>query len=55
MVMDGDDTPLAKIIPLTREVSRRGRGSLCDELITDKGWDAADINTDIARDFGLEP
>jgi len=55
IIISRDGTPVAKIVPLTREVSRRGRGSLRGELITAEDWDSVDVNADIARDFGLEP
>jgi len=45
--------PVAKLIPLTRAVHRTGRGSLRGKLVLTDGWDAQDVNEDIARDFGL--
>jgi prevent-host-death family protein len=54
IVICRDGTPVAKIAPLTREVSRHGRGSLRGKLVTAQDWDSAEVNADIARDFGLE-
>lgn len=55
IVISRDGTPVAKIVPLTREVSGRGRGSMRGKLVTAQDWDSAEVNADIADDFGLEP
>jgi prevent-host-death family protein len=48
-------TPVAKVIPLTRRVSRTGRGSLAGQLVVTEDWDSREVNDAIAADFGLEP
>jgi prevent-host-death family protein len=47
--------PVAKVIPLTRSVSRRGRGSLRGTLVLTEDWDSDEVNDAIARDFGMMP
>lgn len=47
--------PVAKVVPLTRTVSRPGRGSLRGKLVTAEDWDSPEVNEAIARDFGLTP
>jgi prevent-host-death family protein len=46
-------TPVAKVIPLTRRVDRRGRGSLRGRLVITEDWDSPEVNDAIAHDFGL--
>ncbi|MBV9382009.1 MAG: hypothetical protein JOY82_22170 [Streptosporangiaceae bacterium] len=46
---------MAKIVRLTRQVSRRGRGSLRGKLVLAADWDSAEVNDAIARDFGAMP
>jgi prevent-host-death family protein len=46
-------TPVAKIVPLTRRVSRTGRGSLRGRLVTAPDWDSDEVNEAIACDFGV--
>jgi len=48
-------TPVAKVIPLTRQVNRVGRGSLAGKLVVADDWDSRDVNEGIATDFGLAP
>lgn len=48
-------TPVAKVIPLTRRISRTGRGSLAGKLVVADDWDSRDVNDAIAADFGLAP
>jgi prevent-host-death family protein len=48
-------TPVAKVVPLTRRVSRTGRGSLRGRLVTARDWDSDEVNDAIARDFGMLP
>jgi prevent-host-death family protein len=48
-------SPVAKVIPLTRRVSRTARGSLAGRLVTAEDWDSPDVNESIATDFGLAP
>lgn len=45
--------PVAKVVPLSRTVHRTARGSLRDELVLEPGWDSAEVNDEIARDFGM--
>jgi prevent-host-death family protein len=46
-------TPVAKVIPLIRGVTRRGRGSLAGQLVLTDGWDSPEVNEQVARDFGV--
>jgi prevent-host-death family protein len=46
-------TPVAKVVPLTRHVSRAGRGSLAGKLVLADDWDSPAVNEAIAADFGL--
>lgn len=46
-------TPVARIIPYTREVRRTARGSLRGELVLPPDWDSDEVNGEIARDFGM--
>ena len=48
-------TPVAKVVPLTRRVSRTGRGSLAGKLVVAADWDSDDVNDTISADFGLAP
>ena len=48
-------TPVAKVVPLTRQVSRSGRGSLAGKLLLSDDWDSREVNEAIAADFGLTP
>ena len=47
--------PVAKVIPLTRRIERRGRGSLRGKLMVAEDWDSDEVNEAIARDFGMTP
>lgn len=47
--------PVAKVIPLSRTVNRRCRGSLRGQLILADDWDSDEVNEAIAQDFGLAP
>jgi prevent-host-death family protein len=47
--------PVAKVIPLTRTVNRRGRGSLRGQLGIADDWDSDEVNEAIAQDFGMAP
>ncbi len=47
--------PVAKVVPLTRRVDRRGRGSLRGRLVAAEDWDSDEVNEAIARDFGMSP
>ncbi|HEX4061648.1 MAG TPA: type II toxin-antitoxin system prevent-host-death family antitoxin [Streptosporangiaceae bacterium] len=45
--------PVAKVIPLTGNVERSGRGSLRGQLVLAPDWDSDVVNDSIAADFGL--
>jgi prevent-host-death family protein len=45
--------PVAKVVPLHRNVARTGRGSLRGRLVVASDWDSAEVNEQIAADFGL--
>ncbi|MCO1658934.1 type II toxin-antitoxin system Phd/YefM family antitoxin [Pseudonocardia humida] len=44
-------TPVAKVVPLTRRVTRTGRGSLAGTLVATEDWDSDEVNDLIADDF----
>ena len=44
--------PVAKVVPLTRYVARKGRGSLRGQLVMAPDWDSAEVNDAITHDFG---
>ena len=52
IVISRAGTPVAKVVPLTRRVDRRGRGSLRGQLVMAPDWDSDEVNDRIARDFG---
>ncbi len=53
IVISRAGTPVAKVVPLTRRVDRRKRGSLRGQLVMAPDWDSDDeVNEAIARDFG---
>jgi prevent-host-death family protein len=52
IVISRAGTPVAKVVPLTRRVDRRGRGSLRGQLVVASDWDSDEVNEAIARDFG---
>lgn len=45
--------PVAKVVPLRRNVTRPGRGSLRGRLVIAEDWDSDEVNRAIAADFGL--
>ena len=47
--------PVAKLVPLTRDAHRSGRGSLRGKLVVALDWDSAATNEDVARQFGHSP
>jgi len=51
IVISRAGTPVAKVVPLTRRVDRRGRGSLRGQLVMAPDWDSDEVNEAIARDF----
>ena len=52
IVISRPGTPVAKVVPLTRQVDRTGRGSLRGQLVISPDWDSGEVNDAIARDFG---
>jgi prevent-host-death family protein len=44
--------PVAKVVPLSRQVARKGRGSLRGRLVLAPDWDSDEVNDAIAQDFG---
>jgi prevent-host-death family protein len=48
-------TPVAKVVPLIRRVTRTGRGSLAGALVMTEDWDSVEVNDAIADDFGPTP
>lgn len=52
IVISRSGTPVAKVVPLVRQVNRTGRGSLRDVLVAAEDWDSAEVNAAIADDFG---
>lgn len=45
--------PVAKVVRLSHDVKRSGRGSLRDRLVVTPDWDSPEVNDAIADDFGL--
>lgn len=45
--------PVAKLVPLTRDANRRGRGSLHGRLDAAPNWDSPETNEEVARQFGI--
>ena len=52
IVISRAGNPVAKVVPLSRRVDRKGRGSLRGRLVTAPDWDSDEVNDSIARDFG---
>jgi prevent-host-death family protein len=48
-------TPVAKVVPLTGILRRRGRGMLRGRLELSDDWDSSSVNEAIADDFGAGP
>jgi prevent-host-death family protein len=53
VIIDRAGTPVAKIIPLVRQVNRTAVGSLAGQLDLSSDWDSPQTNAEIAADFGL--
>lgn len=53
VVISRAGTPVAKVVPLTGTVHRRGRGMLRGRLHLAEDWDGAAVNESIADDFGV--
>lgn len=47
-------TPVAKLVPLTDTVHRRGRGMLRGRLDLALDWDSSAVNETIAAVFGVD-
>ncbi len=54
IIIDRARTPVAKVVPLVRQVNRTAIGSLAEQLDLPSDWDSADTNAEIAADFGIE-
>ncbi len=52
IVISQGGKPGAKVVPLTRYVTRNGRGSLRGRLVMAPDWDSAEVNDAIDHDFG---
>ena len=52
VVISRAGTPVAKVVPLTGTVRRRGRGMLRGRLHMSEDWDTDQVNESIAGDFG---
>jgi prevent-host-death family protein len=48
-------TPVAKLVPVTRQADRQARGSLRGRRVTAPDWDSDEVNDPIARDWPGEP
>jgi prevent-host-death family protein len=46
-------TPVAKIIPFPTPARRRDRGSLAGKIALAEDWDSAEVNEEVAGEFGL--
>jgi prevent-host-death family protein len=53
IIIDRAGKPVAKIIPLVREVNRTAIGSLAGQLDLTGNWDSPETNAEIAADFGI--
>ncbi|MEV6557258.1 type II toxin-antitoxin system prevent-host-death family antitoxin [Nocardia sp. NPDC051756] len=47
--------PVAKVVPLSRNANRGGRGTLSGRLVLTPDWDSDETNAQIAGDFGMVP
>ncbi|GAB3983587.1 type II toxin-antitoxin system prevent-host-death family antitoxin [Actinoallomurus acanthiterrae] len=45
--------PVAKVVPLSAQVHRKGRGSLRGRLVLADDWDSEETNAAITAEFGL--
>lgn len=53
VVISRSGKPVAKVVPLTDVPRRTGRGSLAGQISFAPDWDSAEVNEEIAADFGL--
>jgi prevent-host-death family protein len=52
VVISRAGTPVAKVVPLTGTIRRRGRGMLRGQLHLTEDWDRDEVNEAIADEFG---
>jgi hypothetical protein len=45
--------PAGRAVPVTRHVTRTGRGSLTGGLVVAEDWDSDEVNDAVANDFDL--
>jgi prevent-host-death family protein len=55
IIINRAGTPVARLVPLTEGVRRRGRGTWRGLLTMSSDWDSPEVNAAIAADFGLAP
>jgi len=55
VVISRAGVPVAKVVPFPKRAHRKGRGSLRGQIELTEDWDSADVNAQIADDFGLAP
>lgn len=53
IVISRAGTPVAKVIPFPTRARRRDRGSLAGQITLAQDWDSAEVNEEIAGEFGL--
>lgn len=53
VIIDRAGVPVAKIIPLARQINRTSIGSLAGRLDLSGEWDSPQTNAEIAADFGI--
>jgi prevent-host-death family protein len=53
IVISRAEKPIAKVVPLPTRAHRQGRGSLAGRLVLADDWDSAEVNVEIAHNFGL--
>ncbi len=51
VIINRAGTPVAKVVPLTGSIRRRGRGALRSRLHLAPDWDSAGVNDAVADDF----
>jgi prevent-host-death family protein len=54
VVISRAGTPVAKVVPLTGAMRRRGRGTLRGRLRLSEDWDSRSVNEAITDDFGAQ-
>lgn len=54
VIINRAGTPVAKVVPLTGSIRRRGRGMLRNRLHLAEDWDSGGVNDGIADDFGAD-